>query len=96
MKLEAVVNLLSNKEREIYFYLLSRLTLEEISREIGCSYHNVKFHCSNIYYKCKVKNRMELATTFNDKNIPLLIFQMKKEIDELKAQIVTQLPTGKV
>jgi DNA-binding NarL/FixJ family response regulator len=55
---------LTAREREIVSELLAGKTNREISAALAISYETVKFHVRNIYDKCGVSNRMELAMFF--------------------------------
>jgi DNA-binding CsgD family transcriptional regulator len=52
---------ISNREREIAILLTRGRTYKQISEELHIALPTVKTHASNIYKKCKVKNRAELT-----------------------------------
>jgi DNA-binding NarL/FixJ family response regulator len=56
---------LTVREREIVSQLLTGKTNHEIAGELAISDETVKFHIRNIYDKCGVSSRMELAMYFN-------------------------------
>jgi DNA-binding NarL/FixJ family response regulator len=56
---------LTVREREIVSELLTGKTNREIADALAISDETVKFHVRNVYDKCGVSNRMELAMFFN-------------------------------
>lgn len=57
--LETLINSLSIREREIFYFILDGLSNKQIAQKINISINTVKFHIKNIYEKLDVKNRRE-------------------------------------
>ena len=52
---------LTEREKNVLFYLATGLTNEEISSKLHISVHTVKAHLEAIYYKLSVTNRVQAA-----------------------------------
>ena len=51
--------LLTEREKNVLFYLMQGLTNEEIASKLHISVHTVKAHLEAIYDKLNVKNRVQ-------------------------------------
>ncbi len=58
----------SERERQITRLLLQGLSNKSIARQLFICERTVKFHCSNIYQKSNVPNRMALVVRLNSLN----------------------------
>lgn len=58
----------SERERQISRLLLQGLSNKLIARQLFICERTVKFHCSNIYKKSNVTNRMALVLRLNSLN----------------------------
>ncbi len=54
-------NCLTEREKNVLYYLASGLTNGEISGKLHISVHTVKAHLEAIYYKLAVSNRVQAA-----------------------------------
>jgi DNA-binding CsgD family transcriptional regulator len=52
---------LSNRESQIVSSIIAGKSYKEIADQLFISYETVKTHINNIYRKCNIKNKMELA-----------------------------------
>lgn len=95
MNLHDFQGLLTKKEQEVFYILLSGYTTEQIANDLEISPRAVRFHIQQIYKKSGFKTRLQLQSHFLDRNIPMMIFEMKKEIAELRAAVQNYLPMGK-
>ena len=57
---------LSPREIEVFAYLLTDKTQEEIAKELFISSSSVHFHCKNIYRKLNLSSRRQLLMTYKD------------------------------
>ena len=57
---------LSPREVEVFAYLLSDKTQEEIAKELSISSSSVHFHCKNIYKKLEVSGRRQILVRYKD------------------------------
>ena len=57
---------LSPREIEVFAYLLTDKTQEEIARELFISSSSVHFHCKNIYKKLEVSGRRQILIKYKD------------------------------
>ena len=57
---------LSPREMEVFAYLLSDKTQEEIARELFISSSSVHFHCKNIYKKLEVSGRRQILIKYKN------------------------------
>ncbi|MBL7006632.1 MAG: helix-turn-helix transcriptional regulator [Spirochaetia bacterium] len=55
------------REKEIIFLLLSGKSNKEIGEKLFVSHRTVETHVYNIYRKCSVKNKLELARQISAK-----------------------------
>ena len=57
---------LSPREIEVFAYLLTDKTQEEIAKELFISSSSVHFHCKNIYKKLEVSGRRQILIRYKD------------------------------
>ena len=57
---------LSPREIEVFAYLLTDKTQEEIAKELFISSSSVHFHCKNIYKKLEVSSRRQILIRYKD------------------------------
>ena len=57
---------LSPREIEVFAYLLTDKTQEEIAKELSISSSSVHFHCKNIYKKLEVSGRRQILIRYKD------------------------------
>ena len=57
---------LSPRELEVFEYLLSDKSLQQIADELFITYSSVHFHCKNIYRKLAVANRKQILIKYKD------------------------------
>ena len=57
---------LSPREIEVFAYLLTDKTQEEIAKELFISNSSVHFHCKNIYKKLEVSGRRQILIRYKD------------------------------
>ena len=57
---------LSHREIEVFAYLLTDMTQEEIAKELYISSSSVHFHCKNIYRKLDVTSRRQILIRYKD------------------------------
>lgn len=94
MNKDAVLASLTDAEKRVFFLAITHLTTKEIATELDLAVWTVKHHLTKIFVKTKKKNRMDLASSFNEVHLPLIIFQMQKKVAELEARLDSFLPRG--
>ena len=57
---------LSPRELEVFTYLLSDKSQDEIAKELFISSSSVHFHCKNIYRKLEVSSRRQILVRYKD------------------------------
>ncbi|MER2490493.1 helix-turn-helix domain-containing protein [Catenovulum sediminis] len=57
---------LSKRETEVVELILLGLTNKAIAEQLYVSERTVKFHCSNVYEKMRVSNRLELILELSE------------------------------
>lgn len=57
---------LTDREKEILNYVITGQSNKSIQQSLNISYHTVKNHLSNIFRKCRNKNRLELTRHFHE------------------------------
>ena len=57
---------LSSREIEVFAYLLTDKTQEDIAKELFISSSSVHFHCKNIYKKLEVTGRRQILIRYKD------------------------------
>ena len=57
---------LSPREVEVFAYLLTDKTQDEIAKELSISSSSVHFHCKNIYKKLEVSGRRQILIRYKD------------------------------
>lgn len=57
---------LSPREIEVFAYLLTDKTQEEIAKELFITSSSVHFHCKNIYKKLEVSGRRQILVHYKD------------------------------
>ena len=57
---------LSPRELEVFTYLLSDKSQDEIAKELFISSSSVHFHCKNIYRKLEVSGRRQILVRYKD------------------------------
>ena len=57
---------LSPRELEVFTYLLSDKSQDEIGKELFISSSSVHFHCKNIYRKLEVSGRRQILVRYKD------------------------------
>lgn len=57
---------LSPRETEVFAYLLTDKTQDEIAKELFISSSSVHFHCKNIYKKLEVSGRRQILIRYKD------------------------------
>lgn len=57
---------LSRRENQVMEYVVMGMTNKSIARKLYLTERTVKFHCSNIYRKLKIKNRASLVSLVTD------------------------------
>ena len=57
---------LSPREIEVFAYLLTDKTQEEIAKELSVSSSSIHFHCKNIYKKLEVSSRKQILIRYKN------------------------------
>lgn len=57
---------LSRRENQVMEYVVMGMTNKSIARKLYLTERTIKFHCSNIYRKLKIKNRASLVSLMTD------------------------------
>ena len=57
---------LSPREIEVFAYLLTDKTQDEIAKDLSISSSSVHFHCKNIYKKLEVSGRRQILIRYKD------------------------------
>ena len=57
---------LSPRELEVFTYLLSDKSQDELAKELFISSSSVHFHCKNIYRKLEVSSRRQILVRYKD------------------------------
>lgn len=99
MNLSEVLTILTPAESRVFHYLLTGKTSDAISKELGTTPRTVLFHSSQICKKLKVNGRIELMSKFvslkrMDEGLVQAVFEMRREMEELKHAMRNVLPGG--
>ncbi|MCC2605061.1 response regulator transcription factor [Planctobacterium marinum] len=61
MQSEPIITDLSKREHQVMEYVVMGLSNKLIARKLFLTERTIKFHCSNIYRKLRIKNRASLV-----------------------------------
>lgn len=62
--IETIAALLSPREAQVFGHLLLGKPNKTIARELSICERTVKYHCTNIYKKLKIRNRASILRLF--------------------------------
>lgn len=92
LDINAATQLLSPKERDVFFLALTSMNTREMAKEMKVSEAAIRFHLASIYKKTNSNGRRDLLLKFMrtspaDQNLMVFVHTLVKKIDELNKSV---------